>query len=116
MKVFPGGGLRRKEEKCDDHSHGTPVDDPVLPQQLQRSAEPVMMRSIDSGDVFGHFDRIAAEAGLEIMSDVFGILWNREVIKEQLALTADDVVDLYELFIGPAIDEIESVRFSEVAL
>lgn len=60
-----------------------------------------------------HIDRIADEAGYEVMNSegILGILYNREVLSDEqfLALTAEDVNELYDRFIGPAVDGIEEV-------
>lgn len=57
------------------------------------------------------FDRLAREAGLEIMGSagVLGILRNRETVNADtlLNLTPDDITDLYNDHIGPAIDAVE---------
>lgn len=66
-----------------------------------------------SENVVWHLDKIAVQAGLEVMGatngGVLGILYNRESVPDAtlLALTADDVTDLYESLIAPAIDRIE---------
>jgi len=60
------------------------------------------------------FDRVARAAGLEVMSEILDILRNRETVGETrlTALTAEDVSALYEGYIGPAIDAIESALLS----
>ena len=61
--------------------------------------------------VFEHLDRIATEAGLVVMDSegILGIIADRETVSYDtlLALTADNVTDLYHTYIGPAIDGIE---------
>lgn len=60
-------------------------------------------------DIDEHLDRISKEAGLEVMADILGILYNRETVTHErlLKLTAEDVEDLYDRYVGPAIDDIE---------
>lgn len=59
-----------------------------------------------------HIERIADEAGYAVMgtAGVLGILHDRETISDArfLALTADDVNDLYDAYVGPAVDSIEN--------
>jgi hypothetical protein len=52
----------------------------------------------------------AEEAGLPIMHDVLGVVWNREGVEASTYadLDADEVVDLYEHEIGPAADVMAS--------
>jgi len=63
-----------------------------------------------SDPVSEHLAHITKEAGLEMMSGVFDVLINRETIPGAtlLRLTSTDVHALYEAWIGPAIDRIES--------
>jgi len=62
-------------------------------------------------DVFAHLDRIAKEAGLEVMGSacILGILWNREVASPEafLALTAVDVEAFYMDYVAVAVDGLE---------
>jgi hypothetical protein len=64
-------------------------------------------------DVLGHLDRIATEAGLEVMGSagILGILWNREVASAEvfLALTASDVETYYRDYVVVAVDHLERV-------
>lgn len=68
-------------------------------------------------EVFKHLDQIANDAYLGVMSSdgILGILHDRETVSDErlLALTADDVSDLYDRFIGPAIDDIEDALLEE---
>jgi hypothetical protein len=61
--------------------------------------------------VYNHIDKIANEAGYAAMGSagILGIVADREYAHKDalLALTADDVTDLYERFVGPAVDAIE---------
>jgi hypothetical protein len=61
--------------------------------------------------VHQHIDKIANQAGYAAMGSagILGILADREALPENvlLALTADDVNDLYDAFVGPAVDAIE---------
>ena len=56
-----------------------------------------------------HLANITKEAGLKMMSGVFDVLIDRETIPAAtlLRLTSDDVLELYEAWIGPAIDDVE---------
>ncbi|WP_251153644.1 hypothetical protein [Cellulosimicrobium sp. Marseille-Q4280] len=49
---------------------------------------------------------VAEEAGLPVMHDVLGVVWNREDVPADAYadLDADEVADLYEQEIGPAAD------------
>lgn len=51
------------------------------------------------------------QAGLAIMREVIDIVRDREWVAHSVldALDADAVYDLYESFIGPAIDKLEDV-------
>lgn len=73
------------------------------PARLRPSSEP--------SDVFTHIDRIADEAGLQVMDSdgILGILHDRESVSEDrlLALTPKDVTEFYENYVGPAVDQIE---------
>lgn len=66
----------------------------------------------EHADVRAHIDMIAERAYYEVMSSrgILGILHDRETVPDDvlLALTPDDVNDLYDWFIGPAIDSIET--------
>jgi hypothetical protein len=61
--------------------------------------------------VLHHIAKIADEAGYEVMGvdGILGILYNRESVPDELllALTADDVDNLYDSFVGKAVDAIE---------
>lgn len=61
--------------------------------------------------VMAHIERIADEAGYAVMgtAGILGILHDRETISDVriLALTADNVNDLYESYIGPAVNDVE---------
>ncbi|MBB3752560.1 hypothetical protein FHT44_005072 [Mycolicibacterium sp. BK634] len=63
-----------------------------------------------------HINEIAKAAYLEVMASggILGILADRETVPDELllALTADDVTELYESFIAPAIDNIEDALLS----
>ena len=51
-----------------------------------------------------------AEAGLEVMAEVLSIVWNREEVPVEVltGLDASQVSDLYEMFVGPAVDRVEA--------
>lgn len=61
------------------------------------------------GNVDDHIKTICKEAGLRMMRGVFDVLLDRETttFARVLKLTSDEVYDLYESHIGPAIDGIE---------
>lgn len=50
-----------------------------------------------------------ADAGLEVMEQIIGILFNRETVAPEalVALSPGDIQDLYFTFVDPAIDRIE---------
>lgn len=60
-------------------------------------------------NVLDHLAAIAAEAGLEVMDQILGIVSDREEVPDEvlLRLTADDMTALYEGFVGPAVDRVE---------
>lgn len=51
-----------------------------------------------------------ADAGLEVMEQIIGILYNRETVTPEvlLALTPEQITDIYNYTLGPAIDRIEN--------
>jgi hypothetical protein len=69
----------------------------------------MMSDEFDEPDVDEHLRLICEEAGLEIMTQVYDILRNREALAdgEFLALDASDVYAHYEAWIGPGIDNLE---------
>ena len=56
-----------------------------------------------------HIETICEEAGLGVMVQVFEIVRDREEVPEEaiLGLDAEDVTQLYDAWIGPAIDNVE---------
>lgn len=59
--------------------------------------------------VLRHIAQISRNAGLEIMGEVLGIIYNREQISEEalLRISEDDLYAMYESFIARAIDGLE---------
>lgn len=94
---------------------GAPTNRAFLRAQLRRwwrgPAVPEGVKQASLTRQYEHVDQIARDACLEVMGSdgILGILIDREVISEGriLALTADDVVELYDSFIGLAVDSVE---------
>lgn len=66
----------------------------------------------DGMPVTEHLDRIAHEAGYQVMdatNGILGIVFNRETVSDARLsmLTPEDVNALYDAFIGPAVDALE---------
>lgn len=61
--------------------------------------------------IVDHLNAIADQAGLPVMgaSGLLGIIWEREIFSDErlLALDADDVLNMYDAYVGPAVDGIE---------
>lgn len=60
-------------------------------------------------EVLRHIAKISRNAGLEIMGEVLGIIYNREEIPDEtlLRITEDELFPMYECFIARAIDGLE---------
>ena len=66
-------------------------------------------QQLDDQATSNHLEKVCAEAGLETMADILDIVRNREeVLDARLEeLTADDITDMYDSWVGPAVDGIE---------
>jgi hypothetical protein len=73
----------------------------------------------DSNPVHAHLDAVAREAGYEVMDSngVLGIIVNRESVPDAALLSIDaaGVNDLYDQYVGPAIDQMERALADEYA-
>jgi hypothetical protein len=66
-------------------------------------------------DVDEHLRKICADAGLEVMHQVYDILRNREQVEdgELLALDDGDVYKHYEAWVAPGIDNLEKALLGD---
>lgn len=69
-----------------------------------------------SADV--HLDLVCAQAGLEIMRHVVDVVRDREHVSDDaiLAMTPDNITNLYEAYIVPGVDKIEATLTVDVTM
>lgn len=66
--------------------------------------------TVEPADPFSAVEAACAEAGLQVMAQVLSIVAEREEVPMETlaALTPEEIYDLYEGWIGPAVDKVEN--------